>query len=65
MSRDKVERASRAIDAHYTWAFDMALQDAADKAARDLATVEAIELVREALALRAAKTATAGDRRDT
>lgn len=66
MSRDKIERAGRAINTSYEWAFDRALQEAADTAVRDLATVEATELVRQALALRAAQsTSPAGDRRDT
>jgi hypothetical protein len=48
-----VQRAARAIERSYEWAFDTALQDAADKAARNLADVEAADLVQQALALRA------------
>jgi hypothetical protein len=51
--REAVERAARAVESAYGWQFDMALQSAADKAARDIADVEAADLVRQALALRA------------
>lgn len=52
---EAVERAEREIASAYGFAFEMALQRSAEKAAQSLANIEAQSLIDEALAIRASK----------
>jgi hypothetical protein len=52
---EAIQRAEREITSAYGFAFDIALQAAAEKAARTMAETEAQSLIDEALAIRAGK----------